>query len=135
MEAPFAIYTPPNSCLLLHLTIQTIHNESKNISTKNTIIRNQLYKSSKTSIPNHLFKSISSRSNPFVNPLFSRKIHVTTRSNPQLNTYTVPIKKRQRGPNKKRVENMTTPTNTIATQTEETSNLGQGRQPLAEKEH
>ena len=32
---------------------------------------------------------------------------------------------------------MTTPqeTNTIATQTEETSNLGQGRQPLAEKEH
>ena len=32
---------------------------------------------------------------------------------------------------------MTTPqeTNTIATQTEETSNLGQGRQPLAEKKH
>ena len=101
------------------------------------IITNQLYKYSKSSIPNHLFKSLSSRSNPLVNPLFNRKIHVTTRNNPQLNTYTVPIKKRQRGPNKKRVENMTTPqkTNSIATQTEETSNLGKGRQPLAEKEH
>ena len=103
----------------------------------NIIATNQLYKSSNPFIPNHLFKSLSSRSNPLVNPLYSRKIHVTTRNNPQLNTYTVPIKKPQRGPNRKRVENMSTSqeTNTIATQTEETSNLGQGRQPLAEKEH
>ena len=67
----------------------------------NTIITNQSYKSSKSSIPNHIFISLSSRSNPLVNPLFSRKIHVTRRNNPQLNTYTDPIKKRQRAPNSK----------------------------------
>ena len=78
-------------------------------------------------------------SNFKLNPLLSRKIHITTRNNRELNTYTVPIKRRHKGPNKKKSEQpvVTTPqeTNTIATQTEEISNLGQGRQPLSDKEH
>ena len=70
--------------------------------------------------------------NSLFNPLFSRKIHITTRNNPEVNTYTIPIRKRHRGPNKTKTErDMTTPQekNTIATQTDETSNLGLGRQP------
>ena len=121
------------------LTSNNLNNTqlNQNHINPNSITTNHLYKSPNPSITNHLFESLSSRTNPLVNPLFSRKIHITTRNNPGLNTYTVPIKKRQRGPNKKKTESMTIPneTNTIATQTDETSNLGQGRLPISEKEH
>ena len=103
----------------------------------NPITTNHLYKSPNPSITNHLFQSLSSRTNPLDNPLFSRKIHIATGNKPDLNTYTVPIKKRHRVPNKNKTRSMTTPneTNTIATQTDETSYLGQGRLPLSEKGH
>ena len=109
---------------------------NQNYINPNSIITNHPYKSPNPSITNHLFKSLSSRTNPLVNTLFSRKIHITTKNNPNLNTYTVPIQKRHRRPYKK-TKSMTTPheINTIATQTDETSNLGQGLLPLAEKEH
>ena len=78
-------------------------------------------------------------SNFELDPLFSKKIHITTRNKPEINTYTLPNNKRFRGPNKKKMEqqDITTSqqTNTIATQTEETSNLGQGPQPFSDKEH
>ena len=81
---------------------------NQNYINSNSIITNHLYKSPNPSITNHLFESLSSRTSPLVNTLFSRKIHITTKNNPDLNTYTVPIKKRHRGPNKK-TKSMTIP--------------------------
>ena len=138
--------TKQNSFCHLHATKQLSSltlNKSNNTQliqnhiTPNSINTNHLYKSSKSYFPHHSFKSLSIRKNSLFNNLFSRKVHVTTRNKPQLNTYTVPIKKRHRGPNRKKTENMSTPqeTNTIATQTEETSNIGQGRKPLTDMEH
>ena len=66
---------------------------NQNYINPNSIITNHLYESPNPSITNHLFKSLSSKTNSFVISLFSRKIHITTRNNPDLNTYTVPIKK------------------------------------------
>ena len=56
--------------------------------------------------------------------------------NPQVETFQVPIQKRYRAPNTTKTKMMTNQleTNTIATQTDETSNIGLGRQPLDEKE-
>ena len=81
---------------LYSLTLNKSNNTKliQNHITPNSINTNHLYKSSKSYIPNHLYKSLSSRKNSLVNILFSRKVHVTTRNKPQLNTYTVPIKKR-----------------------------------------
>ena len=123
---------PPNTLNNSNNTIL-----SKNHTNSNLFIRNHLYKSSITPSTNPLVKSLSSRSYNSINPLFSTKIHVTTRSNLQVETFQVPIKKRHRAPNKKKTQTMATPqeTNTIATQTEETSNLGKGHQPLEDREH
>ena len=122
---------PPNT-----LNNSNNTNLSKNHTNSNLFIRNHLYKSSITPSTNPLVKSVSSRPYNSINHLFSPKIHVTTRSKPQVETFQVPIKKRYRAPNKKKTQMMTTPqeTNTIATQTDETSNLGQGRQPLEDRE-
>ena len=122
---------PPNT---LNNSINT---KLTQISTNpNQIIRNHLYKSSIHPITNPLSTSLSSRSYNSINPLFSNKIHVTTRNNPQVETFQVQIKKRYRAPNTTKTQMMTNPqeTNTIATQTDEALNLGQGRQPLEEKE-
>ena len=71
-----------------------------------------------------------------LDPYFSKKIHITTRNNPEKNKHTVPIKKRNRGPDKKKMEKQDiTTSQQTNTKTEETSNLGQGRQPLSDKEH
>ena len=95
---------------------------------KAQLVQNHINQNSFITCP--LFNLLISRTNPLFNPLLSRRIHITTKNNPELNTYTVPIKRRHRGPNKKKTQEqiMTIPqeTNTIALQTEETSNLGQG---------
>ena len=120
------------------IAVNKIHKTQliQNYINPNSCTTNHLFKSSNPSITNSLFNPLTSRTNPLLNPLFSKKINITTRNNPQLNTYTVPIKKRHRVPNKK-TESTTTPdeTNTIATKIKETSNLGQEQQPLSEKEH
>ena len=135
------------SCLALNKPneIQSIHNHisPNSVNTIKSINPNQLYKSYKSYNPDPLVNHLSSRtnlhfnSNPPINKLFRRKIYVTTRSKPHINTYTIPIKKRQRGPNKNKSDTMseTQLTNTIATQTEETSNIGQGRKPLTDMQH
>ena len=93
--------TKQNAFGHLHATIQlsslTLNKSNKtqliqNHITPISINTNHLYKSSKSYIPNHLFKSLSSRKNSLVNKLFCRKVHVTTSNKPQLNNFTVPIK-------------------------------------------
>ena len=66
------------------------------------------------------------------------KVYITTRR-PHLDTNTLPITKRHRAPNKRKMDSRTgyttNNTNTIATQTEETNNTGLGRIPLNSKQH
>ena len=66
------------------------------------------------------------------------KVYITTRRRPQLDTNTIPITRRHRAPNKKKLDsptgNTTNNTNTIATQTEDINNTGQGRNPLNSKQ-
>ena len=67
------------------------------------------------------------------------KVYITTRRRPDLDTNTIPITKRHRAQNKKKMDTPHNPTetntNTIATQTEETNNKGLGRTPLNTKQH
>ena len=83
----------PNAFCHLHAIKQlppnTLNNSintklTQNYTNPNQIIRNHLYKSSIPPITNPLSKSLSSRSYNSINPLFSNKIHVTTRNNPQV---------------------------------------------------
>ena len=108
---------PPNT---LNNSINT--KLTQNYTNPNQIIRNHLYKSYIPPITNPLSKSLSSRSYNTINPLFSNKIHITTRNNPHVETFQVPIRKRYRGPNTTKTQMMTKPqeTNTIATQTDDT---------------
>ena len=66
------------------------------------------------------------------------KVHITTRGRPDRETKDIPTTKRPRKSNKKKMEAPTgytkSITNTIATQTEETNNLGLGRTPLNSKQ-
>ena len=64
------------------------------------------------------------------------KVHITTQRRPQLDTNTIPITRRHRAPNKKKMDsatgNTSNNTNTIATQTEDINNTGQGRNPISQ---
>ena len=74
-----------------------------------------------------------------INNSSKTKVHITTRRRPQLDTNTIPITRRHRAPNKKKMDsptgNTSNNTNTIATQTEVINNTGQGRNPLISKQH
>ena len=82
-------------------------------------------------------KLLLSKQNTHTSP--PSKIYITTRGRPDRETNNIPITKRPRLPNKKRMELPTGDPanikNTIATQTEETNNLGLGRTPLNSKQH
>ena len=66
------------------------------------------------------------------------KVYITTRRRPDLDTNNIPITKRHRAQNKKKMDTPHNPTesntNTIATQTEETNNTGLGRTSLNTKQ-
>ena len=70
--------------------------------------------------------------------LYESKINITTRRIPNIDTNTIPITRRYRAPNKNKMNLPTGDTlqntNTIATQTDETNNTGQGRNPLNSKQ-
>ena len=74
-----------------------------------------------------------------IHNLSKTKVHITTRRRPHLDTNTIPITRRHRAPNKKKMDSPTgytsNNTNTIATQTEDINNTGQGRNPLNSKQH
>ena len=74
-----------------------------------------------------------------IHNLSKTKVHITTRRRPHLDTNTIPITRRHKAPNKKKIDSptgyTTNNTNTIATQTEDTNNTGQGRDPLNSKQH
>ena len=96
-----------------------------------------LYKSQKFQFNNLTQKKIyQSKQNIYTLP--PSKVFITTRGRPDRETIDIPITKRHRSPNKKKMEAPTgktkSITNTIATQTEETNNLGLGRTPLNSKQ-
>ena len=108
---------------------------------------NPIYKSSSQSFQSNNFNI----KKPFVsilkpqnnsksqsNPPFSKspklhnlqKVFVTTRQNPQTDTFLRPIVKRKREPNKPKMENTSKTFTTSSTQTEGTSNKGMGKTPI-----
>ena len=95
------------------------------------------YKLQKSQV-NNLTQNKIHQSKQNIYTLPPSKVYITTRGRPDRETNDRPTTKRPRKPNKKKMEaptgNTKSITNTIATQTEETNNLGLGRTPLNSKQ-
>ena len=109
-----------------NLNTQILHTDKINS------IKPQPYSNNSSYKPLKIFKQFSTNyqsKNQFIN--------VITRSRPQVDTFNRPVIRRHRAPNKKRtipqnMENQTTrpPLVTISTQTEDSDNIGRGREPI-----
>ena len=74
--------------------------------------------------------------------IIKQKLHIIFRKRPHLETSSVPIKRRFRGPNKFKIdldqptgEQQQQRTSTIATLTQKINNHGRGRLPIESKQH
>ena len=114
-----------------NLNTQILHADKINSIKPQPNSNNSLYK------PLKIFTQISTNyqsKNQFIN--------VITRNRPQVETFNRPVVGRHRAPNKKRtipqnMENQTTrpPLVTISTQTEDSDNIGRGREPIQTELH
>ena len=155
-----------NTLTAIQYTLYTTHRKSTNHRARNTNAQNDIkFQSKRTELKQSAFRhshnaqqllSNSHSNNNFeqlppqrinhsnikskfsLQNLFNRKVRLSTRGRPQIDTYSIPIHKRHRTPNKPKMEppNDTAqiPIISIVTQTVEINNLDQGRNLLLSRQ-